>query len=1362
MTSSGSFSRAHFVPHDGDMRDAVTRAGAAAIARAEGVDVPADPSAAPLSGGVVVISGRDERRGPDGARGGVVLPDEVVTRILRFVLEGSEGDGAHARWSVGGRFRVPAPDAARRRSHDGERLADANGASHENDAPGDSKKATPAAKRGCLRLVSKQWRRVLDQTCVEVEVRKAVVFGDEALAGLAEALRVGDDDDDDDDDDDAEDEKNNRSRGSLAPRPSRSGPAPAPAPARRLVLEGSHLCDGAFRLTTRGISLFAARLPSLASLHVERTGMDVADVLSVAARCPNLTELFLHGGADARNAPVKKNASSSSKRRENPFESALLHDMPCASPYAAMDALASLLRAGAGRLRSVSLIGAPGAFFTPAFFAVSDAENEKEGISESPSGVCAALSECSSLQSLTLEDVGVSDLVGARIARSLPNSLETFAVAGDDVGPKTGASIAAVLLADETPALTVVRVPRRAAFGAAAATKLDEALAFRAAEADICTEGKKRRNALTVRVAEDPDPRANDPDPSRFEVERFAFSMRVLRRWKVSTRTEREKLDDKSKGSWSSWCLSSDVCVSDTQISQRAFDATRAARATLRYLAAREDAEFGDTTLCASSAGVDRFLSRDHALDVWATTCVGASFDTSLTIARDWLVNRPRDDSLAAIAARVAARERFSRLAGAMEARLGRFREEAISEKGIGHRPTTCHERDAAAFDEITDAVARDARDIVDEFGVASGGVNGFREDLSDENETHFGSADPALRRALACVALPAALARAAAEDDTASGRDERGCSRIPSLPPFVVDLVHDETIALLVAEDLVFHDADRAKQRPPLVDAPLFFGGSAWCALEATSRSLAPTDLDLKFRELEANRKNGASSRRWSSASFLAPDALPLWIDAGVAGSPEDAALAADVVASALFRLAGHESVSLGARGLKELAKILGKAAALVPDDAFDARGEGVARKNKSWHRLHDAARAVFAARDFAPLLRGNVAHVESARVRPRLATEVSNGASKNSQVKNAETDASSGIDVIKSSPPPPIVSWSQWLHASGAPPPLDAATAAAAAAALRDKSAAYERMEAEAASLRARMSRLAFDLRRVARDVRTSHGFHREPAREMLLRAYGAVGFRAAPLSSSRDSENGHPQQTAAREVSCRVRQTTLVESFWRNPSRLRRSDARGGPSRTRGTIVFEPNTSRDAKAKARFAIHRVPNDGWREETLAALDALFAHARRAAPFFRLANDESNVDQHENGKENGWSLVNDADDYHGVPIFVREWERRCCAAMLAWYVDVRDDENNFSRHALDDVLRVLGAANASDEESFCAVTSSDGRERFPVDAAARLRREGSLSRREGSNGGIAGDDKAFAKTVELDARLRWNLMLEA
>ena len=185
-----------------------------------------------------------------------------------------------------------------------------------------------------------------------------------------------------------------------------------------------------------------------------------------------------------------------------------------------------------------------------------------------------------------------------------------------------------------------------------------------------------------------------------------------------------------------------------------------------------------------------------------------------------------------------------------------------------------------------------------------------------------------------------------------------------------------------------------------------------------------------------------------------------------------------------------------------------------------------------------------------------------------------------------------------------------------------------------------------------------------------------------------------------------------------------------------------------------MFEPSRDTKTKTKTRFAIHRVPRDGWREETLAALDALFAHARRAAPFFRSADDASALDPNEKEKEKGWSLVNDADDYHGR-IFARDWERRCCAAMLAWYVDVRGTkkEDDWTRHALDDVLRVLGAANASDEEARAA-TSSDGRERFPVDAAARLRREGSS--------GSRGDDEACAKVVELDARLRWNLMMDA
>ena len=84
-------------------------------------------------------------------------------------------------------------------------------------------------------------------------------------------------------------------------------------------------------------------------------------------------------------------------------------------------------------------------------------------------------------------------------------------------------------------------------------------------------------------------------------------------------------------------------------------------------------------------------------------------------------------------------------------------------------------------------------------------------------------------------------------------------------------------------------HCAPCTSSMPPLVDEALFFGGSAWAALEATSRLLAPTELDAKFE---------TTSREFckNAADFLQTDALPRWIDAGVAGSPEDAALAADV----------------------------------------------------------------------------------------------------------------------------------------------------------------------------------------------------------------------------------------------------------------------------------------------------------------------------------------------------------------------------------------------------------------------------------------------------------------------------------
>ena len=628
------------------------------------------------------------------------------------------------------------------------------------------------------------------------------------------------------------------------------------------------------------------------------------------------------------------------------------------------------------------------------------------------------------------------------------------------------------------------------------------------------------------------------------------------------------------------------------------------------------------------------------------------------------------------------------------------------------------------------------------------------------------------MRRALACVALPAALARAAAEDDTASGRDVTGASPVPSLPPVVVDLVHDELCALLVAEDLVKRDAEAKGARRsegtvsrdetrantlPLVDEALFFGGSAWAALEATSRLLAPTELDAKFE---------TTSREFckNAADFLQTDALPRWIDAGVAGSPEDAALAADVVASALLRLAGHESVSLGARGLRALAKILGKAAALVPEEAFSFGDVPVAagrlrttETKRSWRRLHDAARAVFAAREFAPLLRGNFGRGETASS-PRA--NASSRVSSRSEDPEEPLRSPSSLESIENrsnrSAPRHIVSWPQWLNAVGAPPPLDAAAAANAAETLRAKSDAYERMEAEAASLRARMSRVASDLRRVALDVRTSHGFHREPARELLLRAHRAVGWRAA-TSCSREPELGASGPAASR----RPRQTSLAEAWSVRNSVRDRPLGTAASRRASGRVSPSPLSATGTWP----AVHRVPRAGWREDALAALDALFAHAARAAPFVPNAGTP----------QPGWSLVNDAED--ATSVFSFAWERRACAATLAWYVDARflssgdrsrtaddsksdtsDTKNKRNKRArLDDVLRVLGAVNASDEGS---VSSDGARERFPVDAMARLRREGSVGH-DGANDGSR-MNASFATVVELDARLRWNLMLDA
>lgn len=112
----------------------------------------------------------------------MVLPDEVVMRILRFTLEGPPcaEDGGHGgeagKWSVGGRFKAQL-QCRRKRAVAGADLASTSG--------GTVHPRVAAVARAPLREVCRQWRRLLDATCTHLEVRRALVFGDEELVGLA-------------------------------------------------------------------------------------------------------------------------------------------------------------------------------------------------------------------------------------------------------------------------------------------------------------------------------------------------------------------------------------------------------------------------------------------------------------------------------------------------------------------------------------------------------------------------------------------------------------------------------------------------------------------------------------------------------------------------------------------------------------------------------------------------------------------------------------------------------------------------------------------------------------------------------------------------------------------------------------------------------------------------------------------------------------------------------------------------------------------------------------------------------------------------------------------------------------------------
>jgi len=1242
------------------MHDAAARAGAAAISRAEDLGVPVDPSTPTARSTKRGALGVDDGHGHEfntATRPEVLLPDEVVLRILRLVLEASGGEGAHARLSVGGRFRVPSADENRRRSfstvadgvhgtRDGE-WRDASCASPRTNAS--------RVKRGCLRLVSKQWRFVLDQACEELEIRKAVVFGDEHLEGLARNLV-----------------------------------APKMPNMRKITIEGSHAVDGNFALTANGISRALAAVPNVTHLHIERTGMRLSSILAIATReCPRLKELRIVGGYSLANPQTS-----------SPFESALLRAVPCDAEAA--QSLIAFVRDAPSSLETVCLADLDGR----EMFSLIQVDS-KRGVSDSRDPL-ADLRERVRLKELRLVNVRCPDAAAARLVRCLPPNLERLTLLGSEIDHETGTALAHRLVSgSEAPLgrLKRVRVPDRAALGARAASALDEAFLARRESGNVLLASlviTQTQLEMGKRVA-------------------LLFASRALDRWRVSSGDAETTLSSDARFE-----------PSDTT------PATATAKEALRYLASRE-------TSSSAISGDVAHMAGWSPLAVWAATGPRMSRDARRS-ARAWFENRSVDDSLAAGASRSAAL-RFAAAATLLEKRLRRFLsdDDAHISVRISESRSACAttSRDVSAFLGVAETVARRGWEIVRPLRAPAGASvdeRGNRETLFRVLPTLSAS------RALACVALPRALAAAAAMEDEALGRDEATSPTRP-IPPLLLDAVLDELCAVLVARDLLRENDVETCQRErrererrergtandanaydaydandPLLSDSCYSGGNAFAMLHGTLRWLEERRL-AETGETVATIDHPHPNL--NAAILLSPSMLPRWVHAGLKGSAHDASIAAEVAAVALARLTGkHESVAMGARGLRVLANVLGAAAKLVrpaPGSSSRCAREG------SGKSLHDAVHAIFAARAFAPLLRGGA-----------------DGACDN----DAGVDGKLTKIAEKKSR---IISWPQWLHAVGAPPPMDARAANAAALELRTRSEEYERIEVEAASLRARMSRLALNLRSLAADVRASSGFHREPARDLLLRAHRAVGWRN--VRDGGGGGGGDDDDDARRGIRPLL-QISLLDVF----ARSEKVSAARVASESRNHRRTLRNASREKKPRT---VLRYPYPGWRREVSSALDALFLHAKNAAPFLPIAplgsRDTARGAQ-------GWSLVNDAEDSSRV--FAHGWERRAAAAMLAWYADelgagplidraIRDETDGTPRTSRDwkntvdadvsVVLRVLGVSDF--DEGF---VERGGFERLPVAEMRRLRSE-AIRRREPGEG----------RSLEIDARLRSNLFLD-
>ena len=1245
------------------MSDAARLAGEAAMSRASGDAIsPATPEPADAREG-------EEREGPCDDEDSVAegsprlppeLPDEVIERILRHAL------GDHAdRWSLGERFRTP---------------------------PARGQPRPFRQPRGPLRLVGKRWRDMVDVMCKHIVVDKAVMVGDEALNGV---LNIG------------------------------------AHEIETLTLVGSHTEGGELKLGMAGLGfMFTDRgALFLKALTIRDTGMKLDDIFQCVQE-------MLHNERDEDDVSGSLRSltidgdSRQSRDRTPPFETSMCFPIENGpEDIEELTLLLELSKDGEG-LEELHLMNLSWLMFYPLTAAGVHSDHlprrrhryTLEHRHFDHCGFADAL-QASSLKSLTLDRVGLHDRAAERIVAALPPTIEAFKMTchaipeeGEEpaflrngepdlyrdniFNPKQGFQrtwprlLCERLAKGELPVLNDVTLPGEY-IGATTALLLDETLRK-------CAGASPPREFMVTFTTFDAEGIPTIPEA-------------ILGRWRLhKSKYADASLESKELGSVTVSSTAPDIPEDgeeDGEPHPTSWSETRLAVELAHHMAQRE--AFVDTPHRSKDDKYDspEFMQkRNHvgprvqfpetsvpksqyiewtAMRMWTALGYGAP-RAAYAAARDWLLARPKDDSLRKLAARAYLKDWV--LAGALGLvtqikpdhcmpcglweTATALRPDADLDDKITKRPQfpilhelICTVHGLARKLEKRAAVNVPNSDFVpDGITVTQAGLRKCSLDpdlgraLTWRGYFWPGQDEHAFHRAVMCVLLKHWITMVFEDEELHPGH----------IADHVIEEVEEALFTQLIAFDVVsdainecfacfgmFNGKDEGsgancdQQGMPLFKREwtregrrlarscnadeediytlpfkllweylhIYTGqdGCAWAMYDAIYRSL---DYQRMRFEGPNTTLNYASFDRWT-VILLNVENAPAWIRSA-RGRPWPDVEAALRIAARVIAGVKNEN-DFRRPEIEAIADILTGAAELYPKhpwriDAFSHEGSTASSSSEAIRELDAAVEAFFKRRKFAPL------------------------------------------PLIRSDPSPLIRSWAEWLHAIGSPPPLTIDEARAKSDELTAGNSEYERLEAELASVQARMEKLGNKLRGVHSDIKTSTAFHKAPT--MPLLDHAAESWRRA-----------------------RHRTTVLARRDAKlNPAQPWRLDASRRDS-------FNASSSYRELRRHPSPLTDIPDERRQlqemdDVTRGAMVKLFEHCDAAASYVE-------VDSRSDGETAGWSRVDDA---HGLNLQTLTTPH---AAVLAAYVHEREENEEqergegvgSARRSLGNVLRVLGVS---------------------------------------------------------------------